>query len=131
MMLQNQITKAYNAQLETCKKDVEQKTWYLELEFERQKKAKHIRIWRINNRIYRKTRETVKIYYSKKHTVVLSYFTSEFGDTTTYSKEEISDVAFSELYTRAQTLIRALASAEVCRNSIRFRRTNGITICSI
>ena len=45
--------------------------------------------------------------------MVLSYFTSEFGDTSTYSKDEISDMAFSELYTRAQTLIRALASAEV------------------
>lgn len=49
----------------------------------------------------------------QKTYLVISYNTAEFGDTSTYSKEEINDVAFSELYTRAQTLIRALASAEV------------------
>lgn len=49
----------------------------------------------------------------QKTYIVISYFTSEFGETSTYSREEINDVAFSELYTRAQTLIRALASAEV------------------
>ena len=46
--------------------------------------------------------------------VVVSYYTSEFGgEIANYSKEEIDNIAFSELYTRAQTLIRGLASAGV------------------
>ena len=49
----------------------------------------------------------------QKTFIVLSYYTAEYGDIKNYSKEEISDIAFTELYTRAQTLIRALASAEV------------------
>ncbi|MBR3134688.1 MAG: hypothetical protein IKG56_04420 [Clostridia bacterium] len=49
----------------------------------------------------------------QKTYIVVSYFPSEYGDLSKYSKEEINDIAFSELYTRCQTLIRALASAEV------------------
>lgn len=49
----------------------------------------------------------------QKTYIIISYYTAEFGDTSTYGKDEIDDIAFSELYTRAQTLIRALASAEV------------------
>ena len=49
----------------------------------------------------------------QKTYIVLSYFTSEYGDISNYSKEEVDDIAFTELYTRAQTLIRALSSAEV------------------
>ena len=49
----------------------------------------------------------------QKTYVVVSYFPTEYGDLSKYSKDEISDIAFSELYTRCQTLIRALASAEV------------------
>ena len=46
--------------------------------------------------------------------VVVSYYTAEFGgEISNYSKEEIDSMAFSELYTRAQTLIRALSSAGV------------------
>ena len=46
--------------------------------------------------------------------VVLSYYKSEIGgDVQNYSKEEIDGIAFSELYTRAQTLIRGLAAAGV------------------
>ena len=49
----------------------------------------------------------------QKTYIVLSYYTAEYGDVSKYSKEEIDDIAFTELYTRAQTLIRALSSAEV------------------
>ena len=49
----------------------------------------------------------------QKTFIVISYYTAEFGDVSNYSKEEIDDIAFTELYTRAQTLIRALASAEI------------------
>lgn len=46
--------------------------------------------------------------------VVLSYFKSEIGgEVQNYSKEEIDSIAFSELYTRAQTLIRGLSSCGV------------------
>ena len=46
--------------------------------------------------------------------VVVSYYTAEFGgEIENYSREEINNIAFSELYTRAQTLIRALSSSGV------------------
>ena len=46
--------------------------------------------------------------------VVLSYYKSEIGgEVQNYSKEEIDSIAFSELYTRAQTLIRGLSSCGV------------------
>ena len=59
-----------------------------------------------------KLSESKNILQQKTY-IIISYFTAEFGDTSTYSKDEIDDIAFSELYTRAQTLIRALSSAEV------------------
>lgn len=49
----------------------------------------------------------------QKTYIIVSYFPSEYGDISKYSKEEINDIAFSELYTRCQSLIRTLASAEV------------------
>ena len=45
--------------------------------------------------------------------IVVSYYASEFGATSTYGKEEISNICFSELYTRCQTIIRLLASSDV------------------
>lgn len=46
--------------------------------------------------------------------VAVAYYTSEFGgQIANYSREEIDNIAFSELYTRTQTLIRALSSAGV------------------
>ena len=59
-----------------------------------------------------KMRESKNILQQKTY-VVVSYYTSEYGDVSKYSPEEINDIAFSELYTRCQTIIRALASAEV------------------
>ena len=49
----------------------------------------------------------------QKTYIIISCYAAEFGDTSKYSKEEINDLAFSELYTRAQTVIRALGAAEV------------------
>ena len=49
----------------------------------------------------------------QKTYLILSYFTSELGDSSKYNAEEINDLVFSELYTRAQTVIRAIGSAEV------------------
>lgn len=46
--------------------------------------------------------------------VIVSYYTAEFGgEINNYSKEEIDNISFSELYTRVQAVIRSLASAEV------------------
>lgn len=49
----------------------------------------------------------------QKTYIILSYFIEEYGNISNYSKEELNDIAFTELYTRTQTLIRALASAEI------------------
>lgn len=49
----------------------------------------------------------------QKTYVVVSYFKSELGNVSNYSKDEIINMVFTELYTRAQTLIRSLASAQV------------------
>ena len=45
--------------------------------------------------------------------IVVSYYASEYGATNTYGKEEISNICFSELYTRCQSIIRLLASSDV------------------
>ena len=49
----------------------------------------------------------------QKTYMIISYYASEYGDMSKYSKEEVVDIVFSELYTRCQTVIRALTSAEV------------------
>ncbi|MBO6244448.1 MAG: hypothetical protein J6O41_07835, partial [Clostridia bacterium] len=46
--------------------------------------------------------------------VVVAYYTSELGgDISTYTKDEIDNLCFSEIYTRTQTVLRSLGSAEV------------------
>lgn len=100
-----------NAQIELAKRNGN-KEQEAKLGFERRRKQN---ILEYSESI---TDYTVKLSESKnilqqKTYMIISYFTSEFGDTSTYSPDEIDDMAFSELYTRAQTLIRALASAEV------------------
>ncbi len=49
----------------------------------------------------------------QKTYIILSYYIEEYGNISNYSKEELNDIAFTELYTRTQTLIRALSSAEI------------------
>lgn len=49
---------------------------------------------------------------NKKYYVVIAYYTSELGQNN-YDKEEIKELAFSELYTKAQALIRALSISGV------------------
>lgn len=49
----------------------------------------------------------------QKTYIVVSYYPGEFEDMSKYSKDELVDIAFSELYTRCQTIIRALISTEV------------------
>ena len=45
--------------------------------------------------------------------VVVSYFGNEFNGGSAYSKEELENIYFSELYTRCQTIIRSLGSSGV------------------
>ncbi len=45
---------------------------------------------------------------SKNYYVIISYYAEEVGNSD-FDKEEISNMAFSELYTKAQTIINALA----------------------
>lgn len=49
----------------------------------------------------------------QKTYVIVSYYTAEAGSLGTYSKEEIDNICFSELYTRCQAVIRSLATSEV------------------
>ena len=49
---------------------------------------------------------------NKKYYVVISYFVEE-GNLEKYDKNEIRNIAFSELYTKAQALVRALSACSV------------------
>lgn len=49
----------------------------------------------------------------QKTYVIVSYYASEVGEGSNISKEELDSRCFSELYTRCQSVIRTLASAEV------------------
>lgn len=49
----------------------------------------------------------------QKTYIVVSYYAVESGDLSKHSKEEVDNICFSELYTRCQSLIRTLGSAEV------------------
>lgn len=49
----------------------------------------------------------------QKTYVIVSYYTAEAGNLSTYSKDEKDNICFSELYTRCQAIIRSLATSEV------------------
>ena len=50
----------------------------------------------------------------QKTYVVLSYYTAEIGgNVSNYSKDEINNICFSELYTRSQNLISSLGTSQV------------------
>ena len=49
----------------------------------------------------------------QKSYIVISYYASEIGNIQNISKDEIDNLCFSELYTRAQTIIHALSSSGV------------------
>lgn len=51
---------------------------------------------------------TTKSYY-----IIVPYYTDEITSTGDYDKKEISSMAFSELYTRAQSLVSALTECDV------------------
>lgn len=49
----------------------------------------------------------------QKTYIVVSYFVAEFGNLGNYSKDEIRNICFSELYTRCQTVMSSLAATQV------------------
>lgn len=57
---------------------------------------------------------------NKKYYIVISYF-SEENSNTNLDKEEVRGAAFSELYTRAQSIIKTLSSCEVEGKILRSR----------
>lgn len=49
---------------------------------------------------------------NKKYYVIVPYYSEEIGDQK-YDKEEIKNIAFSELYTKSQSIIRTLSACSV------------------
>lgn len=49
---------------------------------------------------------------NQKYYIIIPYYSEEIGNSA-FDKEEIKSIAFSELYTKAQALIRTLAGCEV------------------
>ncbi len=50
---------------------------------------------------------------SKKYYVIIPYYVEDLGTNNSFDKEEIRSLAFQELYTRAQSIIRTLAGCSV------------------
>ena len=82
------------------------------LEFERRRKANVVE-YGMDITDYVARLSSNKNVLQQRTYIVVSYYASEFGATSTYGKEEISNICFSELYTRCQSIIRLLASSEV------------------
>lgn len=108
--IDSQIMKL-NAQIESAKNSGNT-SLVDRLEFEKRRKQNILEYGESITEYTKKISNSKNILQQKTY-IVLSYYIAEYGDVSKYSKEEINDLAFSELYTRAQTLIRALASAEV------------------
>ena len=106
----NQIARL-NAQIENAKRNGNNDL-VAKLEFERNRRQNILEYGESITDYTERLSESKNILQQKTY-IIISYYTAEFGDTSNYSNDEIDDIAFSELYTRAQTLIRALASAEV------------------
>lgn len=83
-----------------------------ELEFERRRKA-NVLDYGLDITDYVARLSTNKNVLQQRTYIVVSYYASEFGATGTYGKDEISNICFSELYTRCQNIIRLLASSDV------------------
>ena len=83
------------------------------LEFDRKRK-KNILEYRLDITNYVARLSQNRNVLQQNTYVAVAYYTSEFGgEISNYSKEEVDNIAFSELYTRTQTIIRALAASGV------------------
>ena len=82
------------------------------LEFEKRRKENVVE-YGMDITDYVSRLSTNKNVLQQRTFIVVSYYAAEFGATNTYGKEEISNICFSELYTRCQSIIRLLASSDV------------------
>lgn len=62
---------------------------------------------------YVEVMSTNKNLLQRSFYVLVSYYTSEINSAEKFSKQEIENICYSELYTRAQSIISALASCSV------------------
>ena len=99
------------------------------LQFEKKRKENILEYGESIEEYTAKISESRNILQQKTY-IVISYFTSEYGDVSTYSKEEINDIAFTELYTRAQTLISASLSVYLSDWSLLYATYNNSAISS-
>ena len=83
------------------------------LEFEKRRKASILEYGQ-NITEYVERLSLNKNILQQKTYVILSYYTAEIGaNSSNYSKEEINNICFSELYTRSQNLISSLGTSQV------------------
>ena len=67
---------------------------------------------------------------SKKYYIIIPYYPEDLGNSA-FDKEEIKNLAFQELYTKAQSIIRTLAGCEVARKNYDIKRVSRLIICSV
>ncbi len=67
---------------------------------------------------------------NQKYYIIIPCYPEDLGNGA-FDKEEIKNLAFSELYTKAQSIIRTLSGCGVSRKNNGFKRTCRVTICSI
>ena len=83
------------------------------LEFEKRRKTSVLEYGQ-NITEYVERLSSNKNILQQKTYVILSYYTAEIGgNLNNYSKEEINNICFSELYTRSQNIISSLGTSQV------------------
>ena len=83
------------------------------LEFEKRRKTSVLEYGQ-NITEYVERLSSNKNILQQKTYVVLSYYTAEIGgNVSNYSKDEINNICFSELYTRSQNIISSLGTSQV------------------
>lgn len=83
------------------------------LEFEKRRKTSILEYGQ-NITEYVERLSSNKNILQQKTYVILSYYTAEIGENASnYSKDEINNICFSELYTRSQNLLSSLGTSQV------------------
>ena len=94
-------------------KSIGDRTMIDRLEFEKRRKTSILEYGQ-NITEYIERLSSNKNILQQKTYVILSYYTVEIGgNISNYSKEEINNICFSELYTRSQNIISSLATSQV------------------
>ncbi|MBR2290037.1 MAG: hypothetical protein IJ867_05480 [Clostridia bacterium] len=83
------------------------------LEFEKRRKTSVLEYGQNITEYVERLSQNKNILQQKTY-VILSYYTAEIGgNTSNYSKDEINNICFSELYTRSQNIISSLGTSQV------------------